>query len=152
MRLDYLPEEDEVAVVRATTALPADAVKPVVSRAEILAFQRVVRRLPIADAVTRYAVKLVRMSRPLDGAPDFIRQWVSYGASVRAAQALVLGAKARALLQGRTNASFDDIRALARPVLRHRILVNFHAQSERVTTDDLVGKLLDAVPLPRSAL
>ena len=110
------------------------------------------RRLSIADAVTRYAVKLVRMSRPLDGAPDFIRQWVSYGASVRAAQALVLGAKARALLQGRTNASFDDIRALARPVLRHRILVNFHAQSERVTTDDLVGKLLDAVPLPRSAL
>ena len=150
--LDYLPEEDEVAVVRATTALPADAVKPVVSRAEILAFQRVVRRLPIADAVMRYAVKLVRMSRPLDGAPDFIRQWVSYGASVRAAQALVLGAKARALLQGRTNASFDDIRALARPVLRHRILVNFQAQSERVTTDHLVGKLLDAVPLPRSAL
>ena len=117
-----------------------------------LAFQRVVRRLPIADPVMRYAVKLVRMSRPGDGAPDFIKQWVSYGASVRAAQALVLGAKARALLQGRANASFDDIRALARPVLRHRVLINFQAQSEKVTTDQLVAKLLDAVPLPRSAL
>jgi MoxR-like ATPase len=150
--LDYLPEEDEVAVVRATTALPPDAVKPVVSRAEILAFQRVVRRLPIADAVTRYAVRLVRTTRPGEGAPDFIRQWVSYGASVRAAQALVLGAKARALLQGRANASFEDVRALARPVLRHRVLINFQAQSERVTTEQLVAKLLDAVPLPRSAL
>ena len=109
-------------------------------------------RLPIADAVTRYAVKLVRMSRPGDGAPDFIKQWVSYGASVRAAQALVLGAKARALLQGRANASFDDIRALARPVLRHRVLLNFQAQSEKVTTDQLIAKLLDAAPLPRSAL
>jgi len=151
--LDYLPEEDEVNVVRATTALPPDAVQPVVSRAEILAFQRVVRRLPIADAVTRYAVKLARLSRPTEeGAPDFIKQFVSYGASVRAAQALVLGAKARALLQGRANASFEDVRALARPVLRHRILLNFHAQSERVTTDSLVAKLLDAAPLPRSSL
>ncbi len=150
--LDYLPEEDEVAVVRATTALPSDTIQPVVSRDEILAFQRVVRRLPIADAVTRYAVKLVRLSRPSEGAPDFIKQWVSYGASVRAAQALVLGAKARALLQGRANASFDDIRALARPVLRHRILINFQAQSEKVSTDQLIAKLLDAAPLPRSSL
>ncbi len=150
--LDYLPEEDEVAVVRATTALPSSSIQPVVSRDEILAFQRVVRRLPIADAVTRYAVKLVRLSRPSEGAPDFIKQWVSYGASVRAAQALVLGAKARALLQGRANASFDDIRALARPVLRHRILINFQAQSEKVTTDQLIAKLLDAAPLPRSSL
>ena len=150
--LDYLPEEDEVAVVRATTALPSGAIQPVVSRDEILAFQRVVRRLPIADAVTRYAVRLVRLSRPSESAPEFIKQWVSYGASVRAAQALVLGAKARALLQGRTNASFDDIRALARPVLRHRILINFQAQSERVTTDQLIAKLLDAAPLPRSEL
>ena len=152
VNLDYLPEEDEVSVVRATTALPPEAVTSVVSRAEILAFQRVVRRLPIADAVTRYAVKLVRMSRPGDGAADFITQWVSYGASVRAAQSLVLGAKARALLQGRSNASFEDIRALAKPVLRHRILLNFQAQSERVTTDQLVAKLVDAVPVPRSAL
>jgi MoxR-like ATPase len=150
--LDYLPEEDEVAVVKSTTSLPPEAVQPVVSQAEILAYQRVVRRLPIADAVTRYAVKLVRTTRPGEGAPDYVKQFVSYGASVRAAQALVLGAKARALLQGRASASFDDVRALARPVLRHRVLVNFTAQSEKVTTDSLIGRLLESVPLPRSSL
>ncbi len=151
--LDYLPEEDEVAVVRATTSLQPESVRPVVSREDILAFQKVVRRVPVADAVTRYAVKLVRMSRPSEeGAPDFVKQWITYGASVRAAQSLVLGAKARALLQGRTNVSFDDIRTLARPVLRHRLLTNFQAQSEKVTTDMLVDKLVTAVPVPRSAL
>ncbi len=150
--LDYLPEEDEVAVVKSTTSLPPEAVRSVVSKEEILAYQRVVRRLPIADAVTRYAVKLVRTSRPGDGAPDYVNQFVSYGASVRAAQALVLGAKARALLQGRASASFEDVRALARPVLRHRVLVNFTAQSEKITTDSLIGRLLESVPLPRSSL
>lgn len=151
--LDYLPEEDEVAVVKATTALPPEAVKPVVSKNEILAYQRVVRKLPIADAVTRYAVALVRASRPSNGnVSDQVRQYVSYGASVRAAQALVLGAKARALLQGRVSPGFDDIRALARPVLRHRVLLNFQAQSEKVTADQLVDKLVASVPTPSSAL
>ena len=150
--LDYLPEEDEVAVVNSTTSLPTETVQSVVSKADILAFQRVVRRLPIADAVTRYAVRLVRASRPGDGAADFIKQWVSYGASVRAAQALVLGSKARALLQGRASASFEDVRALARPVLRHRLLVNFQAQSEKVTTDHLIEKLIALVPLPKSGI
>ena len=151
--LDYLPEEDEVAVVKATTALPPEAVQPVVSKEEILAYQRVVRRLPIADAVTRYAVKLVRCTRPSEAAsPDYVKQYVSYGASVRAAQALVLGAKARALLQGRASASFEDVRALARPVLRHRVLVNFQAQSEKFTTDAMVARLLDSVSVPRSSL
>ena len=153
VNLDYLPEEDEVNVVKTTTAAPVEAVKTVVSRDEILAYQRVVRRVPVADAVTRYAVKVVRMSRPTSaGALDFITQWVSYGASVRAAQALILGGKARALLQGRTHVSFDDVRALAHPVLRHRILLNFQAQSEKVTTDHVVDKLLVAVPIPKSAL
>ena len=151
--LDYSPEEDEVAIVNQTTSIPVDVVDPVVSREEILAYQRVVRRVPVADAVTRYAVRFVRMTRPVaPDAPDFIKQWVSYGASVRAAQALILGGKARALLQGRTHVSFDDIRALARSVLRHRILINFQAQSEKVTTDILVEKLLAAVPVPRSSL
>jgi MoxR-like ATPase len=151
--LDYLPEEEEVAVVHSTTSVPPEAVNPVVSREEILTFQRVVRRVPVADAVTRYAVRVVRLSRPGEhGAPDFIRQWVSYGASVRAAQALILGAKARALLQGRVHVTFDDVRALALPVLRHRVLLNFQAQSEKVTTDVLIGKLLVAIPIPRSAL
>ncbi len=153
VNLDYLPEEDEVNVVKTTTTVPLEAVNAVVSRDEILAYQRVVRRVPVADAVTRYAVKVVRMSRPTSaGGLDFIKQWVSYGASVRAAQALVLGGKARALLQGRTHVTFDDVRALARPVLRHRILLNFQAQSEKVTTDQLIDKLLTAVPIPTSAL
>ncbi len=151
--LGYLPEEEEVSVVCSTTTVPQEAVIPVVSREEILAFQRVVRRVPVADEVTRYAVRLVRFSRPVEsGAPPFIKEWVSYGASVRAAQALVLGAKARALLQGRTHVSYDDVKALALPVLRHRILLNFQAQSEKVTTESLITKLVAAVPTPRSAL
>jgi MoxR-like ATPase len=151
--LSYLPEEEEVSVVRSTTTVPPEAVRPVVTREEILAFQRVVRRVPVADEVTRYAVRLVRLSRPVEhGAPPFIKEWVSYGASVRAAQALVLGAKARALLQGRTHVSYDDVKALALPVLRHRILLNFQAQSEKVTTESLITKLVAAVPTPRSTL
>jgi MoxR-like ATPase len=86
------------------------------------------------------------------GSPDFISQWLSYGASVRAAQALVLGAKARSLLQGRSHATYEDIQALARPVLRHRMILNFQAQSEKVTVDDLVDRLVQQVPTPRSAL
>ena len=151
--LDYLPEEDEVSVVKATTALPPDAVQAVVTRQEILAFQRVVRRVPVADAVVRYAVSLVRASRPgVPSAPDFIRQWLSYGASVRAAQALVLGAKARALLQGRAHVGFEDVAALAKPVLRHRLIVNFQAQSEKVSADSIIQKLVAAVPVPKSTL
>jgi MoxR-like ATPase len=149
--LDYLPEDDEVNVVQATTSVSPAAIQPVISKAEILAFQQLVRRVPVADLVTRWAVRLVRMSRPSDThAPDFVKQWVSYGASVRAAQALVLGGKARALLQGRSHVSLEDIRALARPVLRHRILANFQAQSEKVTTDRIVQQLVDANPVPRS--
>ncbi len=149
--LDYLPEDDEVNVVRSTTSVSPKAITPVVSKAEILAFQQVVRRVPVSDMVTRWAVRLVRMSRPSDDhSPDFVKQWVSYGGSVRAAQALVLGGKARALLQGRTHVSLDDIRALARPVLRHRILANFQAQSEKVTTDQIVEQLVQANPVPRS--
>jgi len=147
--LDYLPEEDEVAVVKGTTGLPPEAVASVVSRAEILAYQRVVRRVPVADAVTRYAVALTRASRPVEaGAPDFIKKWVSYGASVRAAQALVLGSKARALLQGRSHATYEDIAALAKPVMRHRLILNFQAQSEKVTADQLIERLVAAVPTP----
>lgn len=153
VNLDYLAEDDEVAVVRSTTSVPPEAIAPVISREEILALQGVVRRVPVADAVVRYAVNLARASRPGgDGAPAFVNQWLAYGASVRAAQALVLGGKARALLQGRGHVSFDDIRSLARPVLRHRLLRNFQAQSERITADQLVDQLVAAVPMPKSGL
>jgi MoxR-like ATPase len=151
--MDHLPEAEEISVVRATTTAPPDAIRPVMSREEILAFQRLVRRVPVADPVTAYAVRMVRLSRPGEpGAPDFIRQYVSYGASVRAAQALVLGGKARALLQGRAHVSFEDVRALAPAVFRHRILLNFQAQSERVTTNQLAERLIATVPVPRSGL
>ncbi|MDX2206813.1 MAG: MoxR family ATPase [Gemmatimonadales bacterium] len=150
--LDYLPEDDEIQVVQATTAAPPEAIRPVLSREEILAMQAVVRRVPVADEVVRHAVRLVRATRPGDGAPDYIAKWLSYGASVRAAQAMVLGGKARALLQGRSHVSFEDVRALARSVLRHRLLRTFQAQSERVTTDTIVARVLESVPPPRSGL
>jgi MoxR-like ATPase len=110
--------------------------------------------VPVSDAVLRYAVALVRTTRPSpDGdSPDFVKKWVNFGASVRAAQYLTLGAKARALMDGRPHVQFEDIRALAHPVLRHRILLNFHAESERVTTDAIIEELLRAVPVPKSGM
>ncbi len=151
--IEYSSEPEEIEVVRSTTRMPGAALRPVVSGADIVAFQQLVRRVPVPDPVLHYAVRLVRTSRPNgSGAPDFVREWVSYGASVRAAQYLVLGAKARALLAGRYHVKFEDVRALAHPVLRHRILKNFHAESERVTTDHLVDRLLEAVPVPASGM
>jgi MoxR-like ATPase len=108
--------------------------------------------VPVADAVARYAGTMARRSRPGPNAPDFIKQWVSYGASVRAPQHLILGGKARALMHGRYHVSFEDIRALAKPVLRHRVLLNFHAESERITTDQITDKLIKVVPMPQSGM
>jgi MoxR-like ATPase len=150
--MDYLDAAEEVAVVQSTTALPQHPPSPVIEGESLLAFQRLVRQVPVAEPVARYAVDLVRASRPGEGAPPAVAEWVSYGASVRAAQYLVLGGKARALLHGRTHVSFEDIRALANPVLRHRILTNFHAQSERVSTSHVIEQLLAAVPVPASRL
>ena len=151
--IDYLPEEEEMDVVRKTTAIQDVKFTPVLTGAEIVAFQRLVRRVPVADEVVRYAVGLARRSRPkAEDSPEFVRKWVEYGASVRAAQYLVLGGKARALMRGRSHVSFDDIRALAHPVFRHRILRNFHAESERVDSGQIVDQLLEAVPVPRSRM
>jgi len=151
--IDHLPEEEEIAVVQRTTAIQDHSFTPVLTAAEIVAFQKLVRRVPVADEVVRYAVSLARATRPKGtSAPEIIGKWVEYGASVRAAQYLVLGGKARALMHGRFHVGFDDIRALAQPVFRHRILRNFHAESEKVTTDEIVVKLLEAVPVPRSRL
>jgi MoxR-like ATPase len=150
--IDYLAEDDEVAVVQGTTGLGGEAVRPAVTVDELLAFQRLVRAVPAADAVARYAVSLVRASRPGPAAPDAVRKYLSYGASVRAAQWLVLGGKARALMHGRHHVSFDDVRALARPVLRHRLLTNFHAKAERVTTDDVITEIVKSVAVPKSGM
>ena len=150
--MEYLPEDDEVKVATSTTSVQTYKFQHVVNGADIRAFQQLIRRVPIAEPVARYAVQLVRASRPGPKAPDFIKQWVSYGASTRAPQQLILGAKARALMDGRYAVSFDDIRALAKPVLRHRILMNFHAESERVTADQITEKLLGYVPYPKSGM
>jgi MoxR-like ATPase len=150
--MEYLPEDQEVKVATSTTSVMSHRFQHAVNGEDIRAFQQLIRRVPIAEPVARYAVSLARTSRPGPKAPDFIKQWVSYGASTRAPQQLILGAKARALMDGRYNVSFEDIRALAKPVLRHRVLLNFHAESERVTTDQVIEKLVAAVPTPKSGM
>jgi len=151
--IDYLDEDQEVEVVQTTTSIAGEGPRRALSASELVAFQQLVRKVPVSDAVARYAVMLARMSRPSSkDAPDFIKKWVSYGASVRAAQYLILGGKARALMNGSYHVGFDDIRALAGPVMRHRIIMNFNAQSERVTTDQLIEQLMRAVPTPRSGM
>src|SRR5262249_38523037 len=151
--MDYLPADQEMAVVTSTAAIQDPHFERAVSGADIVAFQRLVRRVPVADEVVRYAVDLARTSRPSgERAPEFVKKWVEYGASVRAAQYLVLGGKARALMHGRYHVSFDDTRALAPPVFRHRILTNSHAESEKVGKTRIVDELLAAVPRPRSGM
>ena len=151
--IDYLSAEEELEVVRQTTSLREIAFEYAMSGAEIRAFQQLVRKVPVSKPVSQYALDLVRHSRPgSDDALEFVHDWVDYGASTRAAQYLVLGGKARALINGRYHVDFEDIVQLAKPVLRHRVLRNFHAESEKVTTDELIERLLDAVPLPSSGM
>jgi MoxR-like ATPase len=152
--INHPPEDEELQVVRTTTAILDPKFEHAVTGPDLIAFQRLVRKVPVSDVVLRYALDIVRRSRPDNDkdAPDFIKKWVAYGASVRAAQYLTLGGKARALMAGRYHVTFDDIRALAHPVLRHRILTNFHAESERVTTDKIIDQLIAAVPTPKSGL
>ena len=144
--IDYLSEDDEVSVVTRTTSGKGDPVQHLFTGEQLLAFQQVVRKVPIADDIARYAVRLSAASRPgRDGVPDFINQWVSWGAGTRASQNLVLGAKTRALLVGRAHVTHDDIRALALPVFRHRILVNYKAEAEGVTVEKVIQRLLETV-------
>ena len=148
--LDYLSADDEVKVIDLTTATKTADVKVVTSAEEIIGFQQLVRMVPIADPVARYAVDIVRSTRHNSGtAPDFIKKYVNYGGSVRAAQFLVLAAKARALSRRRYNVAYEDLIALAVPVLRHRILLNFQAESERLSSDDILKRLLEHMPPPR---
>ena len=141
--IDYLPEDDEVEVVKQTTSRAPQPITPIFHGEDVLRFHEVVRRVPIAEEVVRMAVKIAAASRPKQkSAADFVNQFVSWGAGTRAAQYLVLGAKARALLQGRAHVTPDDIRALALPVLRHRILVNYRAEAEGVTVDNIAERLL----------
>ncbi len=153
VRLDYPSEAEEVEILRATTGTAEPPVERVLDAERVLLLQRRVREVPVAGNVLEYAARLVRATRPgTPGAPDEVARWVRWGAGPRAGQALVLGAKARALLAGRFHVTPDDVRRVAAPVLRHRVLVNFSAEAEGVTPDALVARLLDAVAPPRSGL
>ena len=151
--IEHPPEDEELDVVRATTAIIDPHYTRPVTGADLVAFQRLVRRVPVAEPVLRYALSIVRTSRPkAPNAPESVKKFVAFGASVRAAQYLVLGAKARALTLGRYHVSFEDIRAMAHPVLRHRVLVNFRAESEGISTDSIVDDLLERVSVPASGM
>jgi MoxR-like ATPase len=151
--IEHPPEDEEYEVVRTTTAILDPKFQRPITGADLVAFQKLVRRVPVSEPVMRYALRLVRTSRPkAPGAPDSVNKYAAFGASVRAAQYLVLGAKARALTNGKYHVSFEDIRSLAHPVLRHRVLTNFRAESEGVTSDQLIDDLLAAVPLPKSGM
>ena len=151
--ISYLSEDDEVTVVTQTTGTEISEPARVLTGADILRFQELARQVVIAEEIARYTVRLVSASRPRGGsAPEFIDKWVKWGAGLRGSQALVRGAKARALIHGRYHVSVKDIQALAKPILRHRIMTNFYAESERNTPDHIVERLLEAVPVPKSGL
>src|SRR6201994_1743300 len=148
--LDYLSTEDELKVVDMTTTTRTATIEPVTSAEELLDFQQLVRMVPIADTLARYVVNLVRATRHNSGsAPDFVKKYVNYGGSIRAAQFIVLAAKARALSRKRYHVTYDDITSLVIPVLRHRILLNFHAESERIDEDEILRRLLAHMPPPK---
>jgi MoxR-like ATPase len=144
--IDYLSEDDEVAVVRQTTTTEPEPIEQIFSGEDLLRFRDAVRKVPIAEDVVRYAVRLAAASRPSPTNPlDFVNDWVTWGAGLRASQYMVLGAKARALLRGRSHVSFEDIQALSLPVLRHRVLINYRAEAEGVTVANLVERLLKSI-------
>ena len=146
--VDYPNEEEELQIVKRTTTDVEIKVTPALNADQIVALGQIVRRVPIADHVTRYALQLARLTRSRNpAAPDFVRDYVLWGAGPRASQYLVLGAKARAVLRGRFFANHEDIRAVAMPVLRHRIKTNFNADAEGISSDDIVQKLIDMIPI-----
>ena len=148
--LQYLSPEDELKVVDLTTATATATISAVTTAGELLDIQQLVREVPISETLARYVVDVVRATRhSSDNAPDFVKKYVSYGGSIRAAQFIVLAAKARALSRRRYHVAQEDIAAVVLPVLRHRILLNFHAESERVDTDNILTRLLNAIPRPR---
>ena len=151
--INYLTQDDEVTVVTQTTGTERLTPERILSGPDILQFQELSRQVVIAEEIARYVVRLVSASRPgLEGAPDFIDKWVKWGAGLRGSQAIVRGAKARALMHGRYHVSVKDVQALAKPILRHRIMTNFYAESERITPDTIVDRLIATVPVPKSGM
>jgi MoxR-like ATPase len=150
--INYLPEDEEVKVVTQTTSRKPEPIQPLFTGDDVQGFHSLVRKVPIAEDVVRYAVRLAASSRPRQATtPGFINDWVNWGAGLRAGQNLVLGAKARALLQGRSHATIQDVQALAAPVLRHRILLNYKAEAEGITVDQLISRLQENSGKPAAA-
>ena len=142
--INYLPEDEEVQVVQQTTSRSKSDIEPLFTGDDVLRFHDLIRKVPIAEDLVRYAVRITALSRPhSDGAPDFAKDWVNWGAGLRGSQYLVLGAKVRALLQGRSHVQSEDIQALAHPTLRHRILLNYRAEAQGIHVDTVIQKLLD---------
>jgi MoxR-like ATPase len=147
--IDYLPEDDEVSVVTRTTSAKSAAIEPLFTGEDVMRFHQLVRTVPVAEEIVRYAVRIAAASRPNQaGSPDFVNDWVSWGAGTRAGQYLVLGAKARALLKGRAHVAVEDIQALAAPVLRHRILLNYRAEAEGMRVDEVIRRIVAAQKAP----
>jgi MoxR-like ATPase len=142
----YPDAAEEAQIVTATTGAETPKVERILSATDIVRYQSIVRSVPVSDHVVQYAVRLNRATRPQESAPEFIRDWVSWGGGPRASQYLVLGAKARAILRGQETPAVEDIRAVARPVLRHRIVTNFTADADGIKTDDIIDRLLKEVP------
>ena len=150
--LEDLSAEDELKVIDRTTSTRRTRVDAVTSADDLLDFQQLVRMVPVAETLSRYVVSLVRATRPKnESAPDFIKKYANYGASVRAAQFIVLAAKARALSHKRYHVTYDDVTAMAIPVLRHRLILNFHAESDRIDSDEILRQLVAYVPRPRES-
>lgn len=146
VKVGYPSDDEESEIVRRMTSPATFKAEAVLQRGQILAFQQLVRRVPAADAMIEYAKRLVRKTRVTEtDTPDFINKWVTWGAGPRASMNLILAAKARAILHGEAHVSWDDVRAVAKPVLRHRIILNFAAQAERISTDDIIEQLLGHV-------
>jgi MoxR-like ATPase len=148
--VDYLPEDDEVAVVRQTTSRKPEAIEPLFSGEDVIRFHDVVRRVPVAEELIRHAVRLASATRPGPDAPGFVNDWVSWGAGLRAAQSLILGSKARALLRGRFHVAPEDLRALIHPTFRHRVLLGYRAEADGVTVDKVIDRILEHVKGPLS--
>jgi MoxR-like ATPase len=151
--MTYLRPEDEVRVVTETTGIEQRKPERILSGQDILSYQQLVRQVLVAEEIAQYAVRVVDSSRPGRGAQlDFVQKWVKWGAGLRASQALILGGKARALMQGRYHVSVRDIQTLAAPILRHRIITNFYAESDGINSDRIVERLIESVPPPRSGM